>query len=63
MRHVQSGQSILRSRKRKEQLTMSVGLRNFWVQPDVHVMADVADDDANLLRRATLKVEGLLCSL
>jgi hypothetical protein len=42
---------------------MGVGLRNIWVQPVVHVMADVADDHGNLLRRATLKVEGLLCGL
>jgi hypothetical protein len=48
---------------RKERLTMGVGLHNIWVQPDVHVMADVADDHANLLRRATLRIEGLLCGL
>jgi hypothetical protein len=42
---------------------MGIGLRNIWVRPDVHVIADAAVDDANLLRRATLKVEGLLCGL
>jgi hypothetical protein len=42
---------------------MSVGLRNIWVRPDVHVIADAAVDDANLLRRASLRVDGLLCSL
>ena len=42
---------------------MGVGLRNIWVQPDVHVIADAAADDAYPLRRATLKVEGLLCGL
>ena len=60
---MQSGQILPRSRSRKEQLTMGIGLRNIWVQPDVHVIADAAVDDANLLRRATLKVEGLLCGL
>jgi hypothetical protein len=42
---------------------MSVGLRNVWVRPDVHVVADEAIDPANLLRRATLKIDGLLCGL
>ena len=42
---------------------MSVGLHNMWVQPKVHVIADAAADHANLLRRATLKVDGLLCGL
>jgi hypothetical protein len=42
---------------------MGIGLRNIWVRPDVHVIADAAVDDVNLLRRATLKVEGLLCGL
>jgi hypothetical protein len=30
---------------------------------DVHVMADAAADHPQPLRRATLKVDGLLCSL
>ena len=42
---------------------MGVGMRNLWVQPNVHVTGDTAADAANLLRRATLKVDGLLCSL
>ena len=42
---------------------MSIGLHNMWVQPKVHVIADIAADDANLLRCATLKVDGLLCGL
>ena len=42
---------------------MSVGLHNMWVRPKVHVIADAAADHANLLRRATLKVDGLLCGL
>jgi hypothetical protein len=29
----------------------------------VHVVADEAIDQANLLRRATLKIDGLLCGL
>jgi hypothetical protein len=42
---------------------MGVGLRNVWVRPDVHVVADVAVDQAGLLHRATLKIDGLLCGL
>jgi len=42
---------------------MGIGLRNMWVRPDVHVVTDDAADPANLLRRATLKVDGLLCGL
>jgi hypothetical protein len=42
---------------------MGVGLRNLWVRPDVRVVADEAADQANLLRRATLKIDGLLCAL
>jgi hypothetical protein len=42
---------------------MSVGLRNVWVRPDVHVVVDEVVDQANLLRRATLKIDGLLCGL
>jgi hypothetical protein len=42
---------------------MGVGLRHVWVRPDVHVMADEAVDQVNLLRRATLKIDGLLCGL
>ena len=42
---------------------MGVGLHNVWVRPDVHVLADAAADHANMLRRATLRVDGLLCSL
>ena len=42
---------------------MSVGLHNVWVRPNVHVITDAAADHANLLRRATLRVDGLLCGL
>jgi hypothetical protein len=63
MEHVQIGQILPRSMSRKERLTMSVGLRNMWVRPNVHVIADAAADRANLLRRATIKVDGLLCGL
>ena len=42
---------------------MAVGLRNVCVRPDVHVVADENIDQANRLRRATLKIDGLLCSL
>jgi hypothetical protein len=42
---------------------MGVGLRNIWVRPDVHIIDDLAADDAKLLRRATLRVDGLLCGL
>ena len=63
MEPVQTGQMLPRNISRKEPPTMSVGLRNMWVQPKVHVIADTAADDANLLRLATLKVDGLLCSL
>jgi hypothetical protein len=42
---------------------MSVGLHNMWVRPNVRVIADAAADRANLLRRATIKVDGLLCGL
>ena len=42
---------------------MGVGLRNMWVRPDVHVIADEAADHANSLHRATIKVDGLLCGL
>jgi hypothetical protein len=42
---------------------MGVGLRNLWVRPDVHVVADEAADQTNRLRRATLKLDGLLCGL
>jgi hypothetical protein len=42
---------------------MGVGLRNVWVRPDVQVVADAAVDQASLLRRATLKIDGLLCGL
>jgi hypothetical protein len=48
---------------KEEELVMGIGLRNMWVRPDVHVIDDVAADDANLLRRATLRVDGLLCGL
>jgi hypothetical protein len=57
------GQILPRSMSRKERLTMSVGLHNMWVRPNVHVIADAAADRANLLRRATIKVDGLLCGL
>jgi hypothetical protein len=42
---------------------MGVGLRNVWVRPDVHVVADEAVDQATPLRRATLRIDGLLCGL
>ena len=42
---------------------MGVGLGNLWVRPGVHVVADVALDEANQLRRASLKIDGLLCRL
>ena len=63
MEHVRRGQIFPRNMSRKERLTMSVGLHNMWVRPKVHVIADAAADHANLLRRATLKVDGLLCGL
>jgi hypothetical protein len=59
----QTGQISPRNMSRKERLTMTVGLRNMWVRPDVHVIADAAADHVNPLRRTTLKVDGLLCSL
>jgi hypothetical protein len=42
---------------------MGIGLRNLWARPAVHVVSDEPADQASQLRRATLKVEGLLCSL
>ncbi|HEX9868933.1 MAG TPA: hypothetical protein VGC99_10125 [Candidatus Tectomicrobia bacterium] len=42
---------------------MGIGLGNLWVRPDVHVIVDAALDETDGLRRATLKIEGLLCSL
>jgi hypothetical protein len=42
---------------------MSVGIRNIWVQPALHVVADAAVADTTVLRRATLKIDGLLCGL
>jgi hypothetical protein len=42
---------------------MGVGLRNLWVRPEVHVVADEAVDQAHHLRRASLKIDGLLCGL
>jgi hypothetical protein len=42
---------------------MGVGLGNLWVRPDVHVIADEVLDEAQQLRRASLKIEGLLCGL
>jgi hypothetical protein len=60
---VQSGQILPRNMSPKERLAMSVGLHNVWVRPNVHVIADAAADHANLLRRATLRVDGLLCGL
>ena len=42
---------------------MGVGLTNLWVRPDVHVVADEAVDHTNDLRRASLKIDGLLCAL
>jgi hypothetical protein len=42
---------------------MGVGIRNLWVRPSVRVISDAPADEANRVRRATLKIEGLLCSL
>ncbi len=42
---------------------MGVGIRNLWVKPSVHVLADEPVDQANCVRRTTLKTDGLLCSL
>jgi hypothetical protein len=42
---------------------MGIGLRNLWVRPDVHVVVDEPLDEADRRRRATLKIDGLLCSL
>jgi hypothetical protein len=42
---------------------MGVGLGNLWVRPDVHVVADVAIDGVNQLRRTSLQIDGLLCRL
>jgi hypothetical protein len=42
---------------------MSVTWRNLWVRPDVHVVADETVDQADSLRRASLKIDGLLCGL
>jgi hypothetical protein len=42
---------------------MGVGFSNLWVRPDVHVVADEAVDQAPQLRRASLKIDGLLCGL
>jgi hypothetical protein len=42
---------------------MGVGIRNLWVKPSVHVISDEPADQANRVRRATLKIDGLLCCL
>jgi hypothetical protein len=63
MEQVQIRQILPPHMSPKERLTMGVGLHHIWVRPDVHVIADVAADQANQLRRATLRVDGLLCSL
>jgi hypothetical protein len=42
---------------------MGVGLRNLRVRPAVHVVADGVVDRGNQLRRAGLKIDGLLCGL
>ena len=42
---------------------MGVGLRNLRVRPVVHVVADGVVDQVNQLRRASLKIDGLLCGL
>jgi hypothetical protein len=42
---------------------MGIGLGNLLVRPDVHVVVDVALDETDGLRRATLKIDGLLCNL
>jgi hypothetical protein len=42
---------------------MGVGLGNLWVRPGAHVVADVAPDGVGQLRRASLKIDGLLCGL
>jgi hypothetical protein len=57
----QTGLISPRNMSRKERLSMGVGLRNMWVRPGVHVIADEAADHARILHRATLKVDGLLC--
>jgi hypothetical protein len=44
-------------------MPMAVGLRNVWVRPGVQVVADEQLDHAGRLRRATLKIDGLLCNL
>ena len=48
---------------KKDRASMGVGLGNLWVQPDVHVITDDAVDEFNQWRRASLKIDGLLCSL
>jgi hypothetical protein len=58
---VQTGLILPRNMSRKERLTMGVGLRNVWVRPGVRVIADEAAVHAHILRRATLKIDGLLC--
>jgi hypothetical protein len=58
---VQTGLILPRNMSRKERLTMGIGLHNMWVRPGVRVIANEPADHANLLYRATLKVDGLLC--
>src|SRR5688572_29845129 len=60
---VQIGQILPRSMSPKERLTMSDVIHNTWVRPNLHVLDDAAADRANLLRRARLKVDGLVCGL
>ena len=50
-------------RSEEDRSYMSVTLRNLWVRPDVRVVADEAIDQGHQLRRASLKIEGLLCGL
>jgi hypothetical protein len=42
---------------------MGVGVHNLWVKPAVHIVRDAPIDTTPAVRRATLKIDGLLCSL
>jgi hypothetical protein len=42
---------------------MGAGIRNLWVKPSVHVLSDEPNDQANRVRRTTVKIDGLLCRL
>ena len=63
MEGVKTAQILPENIRLKDRPRMGVGLRNLWVRPDVHVVADEAADQTNRLRRATLKLDGLLCGL